>query len=361
MSRAGESGRRSPAEAPEFAAEVRYRHRLVLQGEFTERLQNLLTVLLSTADISVAQVQGRTKSLDSLVEKIRRKDRYRDPLSEITDLTGIRIVTYYLEDVDRVTALLAKNFVIDVSGQDTHRPEAPGEFGYESSHLVVRLAEQRAHLDEWLKFAGLTAEIQVRTVLQHAWASISHKLIYKREDQTPLPLQRSFARLSALLGVADEQFSSLAVQASQLEETYSKNVSSGELDLPLNPLSVQAYTNASEVRSVLAQIAEQGGWQLLDEASSTAVIERDTHNLLEICQRLNLETVRQLAEAALSQDAPKTAMAIGAQHAADPVEISAQDLLNRLLIVHRQVEAKALRGMYTRADVHALLDPQWDG
>ncbi|MGW3092263.1 GTP pyrophosphokinase [Streptomyces sp. NPDC001102] len=345
--------------APEFAAEVRYRRQFVLQNEFTERLQNLLTALLAAADISVAQVQGRTKSVDSLVEKIRRKDKYRDPLSEITDLTGIRIVTYYLEDVDRVAGLLAKNFTVDISGQEINRPEAPSEFGYESSHLVIRLAEQRAHLDEWRKFAGLTAEIQVRTVLQHAWASISHKLIYKREGQTPLPLRRSFARLSALLGVADEQFSSLASRASQLEETYSKNVSSGELDLPLNPLSVQAYTNAPEVRSDLARIAEQGGWQLLDEAASTTVIERDTHNLLEICQRLRLETVRQLAEAALSPDAGKTAMAIGARYATEPGEVSAPDLLNRLLIVHRQVAAEALRGMYARTDIHALLDPQW--
>ncbi|WP_420312224.1 GTP pyrophosphokinase [Streptomyces sp. YS-B37] len=342
----------------EAAAEARYRERLALQSEFTPQLLGLVASLLKANEISVVQMEGRTKTVASVVDKMRRKgEKYRGSRAEITDLTGIRIVTYYLQDVERVVAVLSEEFTVDWENtEDRRAPEAPEEFGYESSHYIIRLDDKRAQFNEWRKFSGLTAEIQVRTVLQHAWASISHKLIYKREEYVPVPLRRSFARLSALLGVADEQFSGLARQASTLEETYTANVSSGELDLPLDPLSVQAYTNAPEVHTALAELAERGGWRLVDESSAAASVEQDTRNLLEICSALDFTTVRELAEATLTQDASKTAQVIGAYRKGHSVGISAQDLLNRLLIAHRRVPTEVFRGMYTRDEVMSLMD-----
>ena len=72
-------------------------------------------------------------------------------------------------------------------------------FGYQSVHYLVALKEDRTSLSEYLQYKGLIAEIQVRTILQHAWAEIEHDIQYKSSETIPQPIRRRFMQLAGLL------------------------------------------------------------------------------------------------------------------------------------------------------------------
>jgi ppGpp synthetase/RelA/SpoT-type nucleotidyltranferase len=165
-----------------------YEAALPLQTRFTRKLETLLTDLLTAQSLGFHIIESRTKDVQSFREKATRSSKtYRDPITEITDLTGVRIITYYQDEADAIGHLIKAEFDVDADNSLIHQPEG-AEFGYVSNHYVIQLSEKRAHLPEWAGLATLRAEVQVRTVLQHAWAAVSHKLQYKREDDVPTPL-----------------------------------------------------------------------------------------------------------------------------------------------------------------------------
>jgi len=98
----------------------------------TARLRALIVDLLAEANIEVIQIEARTKAIDSFTEKISRKRvKYANPLTEVTDLVGLRIITYYREDVTRVGEILKKEFQIDATNSvDKAAALDPDRFGY---------------------------------------------------------------------------------------------------------------------------------------------------------------------------------------------------------------------------------------
>src|SRR5205814_5224138 len=104
------------------------------------------------------------------------KKSYGDQLNDIRDLAGVRVVTYYHDEVQTAADLLRGEFEVDAAHSLDKLAELDvDEFGYRSLHLVCRLTASRRELIEWSKYQDMWVEIQVRSVLQHAWASISHK------------------------------------------------------------------------------------------------------------------------------------------------------------------------------------------
>ena len=219
-----------------------YKGRYATYQKFTDKLQNLIRDLLQKHNID-AQIESRTKSIESFVEKIQREGKnYHSPLEEITDLVGIRIIAYYKEDVDKICEIIEKEFNVDWENSiDKAHTLDPDRFGYLSVHYVVSLSFPREGLTEWKAFANIKAEIQVRTALQHAWAAISHKLVYKRAKEVPKYLRRQLFRMSALLELADEEFSNLIKLVDEAKENYSWNLKHGELDIEINLLSLERY------------------------------------------------------------------------------------------------------------------------
>lgn len=185
---------------------------------FSDRVKSLITTLINNAGIRVDSIQKRTKTLKSLTDKLSSPDKSYTRLEDVPDLAGLRVIAYHREDADRVVELIRKEFdVDDEESEDTAARLAPNEFGYQSVHLVIRLSEKRRQLSEWSEVNALHAEVQVRTVLQHAWASISHALQYKQERDVPDALRRRMARLSALLELADQEFVTLIHEHNDLE------------------------------------------------------------------------------------------------------------------------------------------------
>jgi putative GTP pyrophosphokinase len=273
-----------------------YRQNIGTWEDFTARLERLIRDLLEREGIEVVQIESRTKSVESFIGKLKRKDtKYDDPLSQVTDLAGVRVITYYLEDVERVVACLEQEFkVVAEHSRGAISAADPDRFGYRSSQYVMQLSMKRGQLPEWQQYGEHCVEIQIRTALQHAWSAIDHKLNYKAEREVPRHLKRRLSRLSALLEIADDQFSSLRDATDNLDAEYANEIAKGHLDLDLDLSSLDAYLETTGVGERWVQIALQAGyWPRPDDPRQIA---KDRSDLLLILQQLGVTTIKELDE-----------------------------------------------------------------
>ena len=269
-----------------------YKERYVIYNEFTDKLRNLFLELLHQNNIEIAQIESRVKSVESLVEKIHRdRDKaYRNPLEDITDLVGIRIITYYTEDVDKIGDLIRQEFKVDFENSvDKADTIDPDRFGYLSVHYVISLSSPRKELTEWRTFANIKAEVQVRTVLQHAWAAIDHKLRYKTAREVPKNLRRQLFRLSALLELADEEFSTLRKRTDEVEQRYTMDVKKGELDIEVDRQSLEVYFAKTQLHLKWTKIAEQAGCQIRRGETIG-----DIAIMVQVVQMLGIKTIAEI-------------------------------------------------------------------
>ena len=142
---------------------------------FADCMQHLTVTLLKHHQIVIHSISHRVKDSQSLREKMNRPGKNYGQLSDITDLVGVRIITYLSEDVDRVSHLIESEFAVDrINSIDKRLTNDPDRFGYASLHKVCSLSDSRLGLTEYAMYRGLKCEIQIRTILQHAWAEIEH-------------------------------------------------------------------------------------------------------------------------------------------------------------------------------------------
>lgn len=181
----------------------------------TDAWTTVLTAALDDAGINYLVVDGRTKSVASFAEKASRVADgsllYPDPLTQITDQIGVRIITYVRDDVNAVAELLGQEFTIlddrDL-GQET---ASQGRWGYGSRHLLVAVDASKTLPRAQRDLRTHTVSVQVRTVLQHAWAEFEHDIRYKGSvpaEHEP-DLNRRFTLAAGLLELADQEFSAI--------------------------------------------------------------------------------------------------------------------------------------------------------
>lgn len=175
----------------------------------------LVTSVLDDAGINYLTVNGRTKSVESFAGKAARtvdgELLYPDPLEQITDQIGLRIITYVRDDVDAVVELLAGELTV-LDDRDMGRETAEqGRWGYASRHLVVAVDASRTLTPEREALRAFTASVQLRTVLQHAWAEFEHDIRYKGTVPAAHEpdLNRRFTLAAGLLELADQEFSAI--------------------------------------------------------------------------------------------------------------------------------------------------------
>jgi putative GTP pyrophosphokinase len=119
---------------------------------------------------------------------------------------------------------------------------AAERFGYQSIHYLVKLSAARARLPEYQPFAGTIAEIQVRTILQHAWAEIEHDIQYKSSAVIPVQIHRRFMALSGMLEIADREFQGIQDADHQLTVEARARVEGGDLDrVEITPDALKAF------------------------------------------------------------------------------------------------------------------------
>lgn len=184
-----------------------YDNLIPLYKRLADNLQQALKEFLIENNVSILTIDSRIKSWDTFIEKIERKG-YNEPFEQTEDFCGIRIICYYQSDIQIISSIINKEFEV-LESQDKETLLSSDQFGYRSYHFIIRIPNNWLTAPNYRGLENLKAEIQVRTILMHAWAEIQHKLAYKRENQIESEIKRKFSRISAKLEEADEQFEEL--------------------------------------------------------------------------------------------------------------------------------------------------------
>ena len=192
-----------------------------------EKLQDFF----AGAGLLVAGLEGRIKTQKSLSGKLQIKGgKYRD-IMDVTDIVGFRIITFYIDDVDKVASVLERLFEIDWEHSiDKRKVHETDSFGYLSLHYICRIPEKLVSDPELPALNQIPFEVQIRTVLQHAWANMNHDTGYKSGVEIPLVYRRNMSRLAGMLELVDDEFSRIRRELSDYRRRVQKLVASGNLD-----------------------------------------------------------------------------------------------------------------------------------
>lgn len=235
-----------------------------LYKQFTARNESLLREILVEGE-DFHTIEARTKDLDSFEAKVdlpEKEQKYRD-ISEVTDLSGIRIICYLDEDAERVCERISEIYEIDQENSINKNEQLRiDQFGYRSRHYVVQFTAGRAKLPDFERFAKLKAEIQVRTILQHAWAAMDWKLRYKNSAEVPQDLRRRVFRVSALLELADDEFSSLSKSVDELRIQYKSKLDEGNFEIGIDRDSVDIFLSKDKDIDELVENAKKVGFAI---------------------------------------------------------------------------------------------------
>ena len=255
-----------PASYGERAAAA-YRERRSLYVEFAKHIKTLLEEALRGSDVKTQAVEARAKTIDSFARKASlphpldpTRPKYEDPLRDITDMAGVRVVTFLPTAVEQVGSAVDAQFEILEQEDKRDRLSLEERFGYVSVHYLVKLKEDRTDLPLYRRFASLVGEIQVRTILQHAWAEIQHDIEYKGGDPVAASVRRRFMAVAGMLEIADREFQAIQDEVRRRRRVATEFVVKGRLD--------RAELTSEALRSYLG--ARLGGDRRIGESSYEA-------------------------------------------------------------------------------------------
>jgi putative GTP pyrophosphokinase len=171
-----------------------------------EELHGRLALMLKNLT-SHPSIKSRVKNFDSFFKKyikLLKSSEMGSDKPRIADLLGIRVICPFMEDLAFVEEILRSNFeIIEVERKGSDYSFK--EFGYESTHVIIKIPLDM--LEKYGDFGTDAAEIQIRTILQDAWAEVEHELVYKAEfNPFDFPLKRKLAAVNASLSLADTIF-----------------------------------------------------------------------------------------------------------------------------------------------------------
>jgi putative GTP pyrophosphokinase len=211
-------------------------------------VERIIRECLNRLQPKINSVTSRAKDAESFEKKASQPSdidptvpKYRDPLHEITDLAGVRIITFFPDAMSEVEQALNEQFSIKERTDKSDALIDNERFGYQSVHFLLKLKPPRSKLPEFARFGEDIVEVQVRTILQHAWAEIEHDIQYKSALAIPEEINRRFMALAALLEIADREFQSIRDAESRIRTDARERLIAGNLDVEITPDSLKAY------------------------------------------------------------------------------------------------------------------------
>ena len=206
-----------------------YESRLPMWREVEQEAVYTLREAIVTAGVKIHVIEHRIKDLISLIGKASSKS-YDDPLTEIKDIVGIRIVTLFLSDLSKIDEII--NSELSVISKDDKTTDDDSAVGYRSIHYICTFKPEYSG-PRYKKIAGQQFEIQVRTLCMHAWSAVSHYIDYKGDWDVPKDLVGSLKALSGLFHIADsqfEQFSEARAKYRQIAESKKSELTKVDLE-----------------------------------------------------------------------------------------------------------------------------------
>ena len=209
-----------------------YRELLPTLEQLADEASRLMEEALREQGIYITAMEHRVKTEKSLTGKLELKGAKYKSIEDITDLVGLRVITFYTDEVDKVAAIAKRLFDIDwQESVDKRKLHDLNAFGYNSLHYICRL-----------KTGGPRFEVQMRTALQHVWSTIEHDIGYKGVVKMPSEYRRQFSRLAGMMELIDDEFSRLRVVLTDYRRQILALVKDGQLDdVPLSAETFRSY------------------------------------------------------------------------------------------------------------------------
>ena len=231
------------------------------QLPFFEKMETIVVERLRTCfdenNIHIAGLETRIKAEDSLANKIELKGYKYHSISDITDVLGVRVITFFSDEVDLVSALVEQMFDVDWENSvDRRKTLEVDRFGYMSLHYICRVPESMYKDAEMPQLNRIRFELQMRSMLQHMWANMYHDMGYKSDVEIPVEYQRNMNRLAGMLELADEQFSRIRREINDYRRNVQSLVASGNFnEVPLNGDTFRSYLDLKPFRRLVVKIA----------------------------------------------------------------------------------------------------------
>lgn len=214
----------------------------ILYEEFAEQVLNVLKSIIQQKEpeIKIAAFSRRAKDIESLRKKLR-KDKYGVDC-EITDLAGVRIITYSRKDINIIADIVKESFKIDTNNS-VNKTSTLGndKVGYRGDHYVIMYDEGRLNMPENRKFANLKCEIQITSLIAHTWSEITHEKGYKFEGELPKELERRKNLLAGMLELADLEMDSYVESFDEYVGKIEKEIERGCLKYQINSMSLERF------------------------------------------------------------------------------------------------------------------------
>lgn len=234
----------------EQAAVSEYLRVVSFYADLADSAKRIADEALKRRDIRVHSIEARAKDPASFGRKAAKpskhdpsKPMYPNPLAQITDQAAIRIITFFPRTIREIDEILRAEFSVIEHFDKGESLIEEERFGYQSVHYLVTLDSVRTSLPEYQRFRTAKVEVQVRTILQHAWAEIEHDIQYKSSATIPRDIKRRFMSLAGLLEIADREFQAIQDADRDLTERAENLISAGEQlnQVEITPSALKAY------------------------------------------------------------------------------------------------------------------------
>jgi ppGpp synthetase/RelA/SpoT-type nucleotidyltranferase len=218
-----------------------YEQRRIFYEVLASKVEVIVKELLKLGHIDHHSVSSRAKTIQSYRKKAS-KEEYKDPQSEIMDMAGIRVITYTDSDAKKVAGIIREAFEIYPEHSIDKTAElGTDKVGYRGIHFVANLGERRLQLPENTVFKDYIFEIQVRSILQHAWAEFEHDRNYKFSGVLPKEIKRRLSLAAANLESVDRDFDDMARDIDAYVIEVEKRTVRGELAISIDSTSLRTY------------------------------------------------------------------------------------------------------------------------
>jgi ppGpp synthetase/RelA/SpoT-type nucleotidyltranferase len=258
-------------------------------ADLSNATERLIKAILKEEAVPFQSVQARVKRRDKVRTKYCSQDKNYRTLDEIPDLDGLRIITYYSDKIDQIAEIIGREFA-QCAPREDKRLGKLDSFGYSAIHMDCTHSPARLGNTEYKRFADARFEVQITTILGHAWAEMHHP--WYDELNSPSEELRRFHRLAAVLELAEQEFLEIRKKKDDRERIASVRV---EAQAPEIPITVESLKALIEQKGIVFKMDNDLA-AILGGPIGDIPTQNQLAHLARLVTRCGISTVQDLEE-----------------------------------------------------------------